>query len=453
MSGVRRGVPHLCRASLGVGPLVVLLWGCVYHNVLHNAGQLFSQAEIDRRAGRDSLAQAAYRDVVRKTGEAYRARPDADWAEGALLLLARSYLRLGEYGSAAGALGRLSVLASDPRTADEVLLYRASLDEHTGKRGTALEGVNRAMSGTLEGDALAEAHMLRGRLLLADDQVERGWWDLDRAVDLVPGLRAEAGIERLRWGLDHGERARSARALDALLADPRAGVRADTVLLLVRAAEDRWGPAVTADLLAGVDTSQWSRGDRGRMTLERARLLDASGDTASASGVALSVAQGLGLSAADARLLLADWRLERARDLSDIYALRGLLLPAGTDERVAERLAVISELETLVGVGLDQPLGFFGAAELARNRLGAHYVARGLFLAYADQAPADAWAAKALLAALDASPDEGDRAWIRGRLEAYPDSPYVLAAHGGPAAGFTALEEELDVRLRGLTRR
>ena len=61
-------------------------------------------------------------------------------------------------------------------------------------------------------------------------------------------------------------------------------------------------------------------------------------------------------------------------------------------------------------------------------------------------------AAKALLAALETSVEEGDRAWIRGRLEAYPESPYVLAAHGGSAAGFAELEEELEVRLRELTR-
>ena len=69
-----------------------------------------------------------------------------------------------------------------------------------------------------------------------------------------------------------------------------------------------------------------------------------------------------------------------------------------------------------------------------------------------DQAPAQPWVPKALLAALETSVDEGDREWIRGRLEAYPDSPYVLAAHGGTAAGFAELEEELEVRLRELTR-
>jgi hypothetical protein len=89
---------------------------------------------------------------------------------------------------------------------------------------------------------------------------------------------------------------------------------------------------------------------------------------------------------------------------------------------------------------------------LARDRLAAGLVARGLFLAYADQAPEQPWVPKALLAALDASVDDADRRWILGRLEAYPDSPYVLAAHGGPTGAFADLEEELELRLGDLIR-
>ena len=75
-------------------------------------------------------------------------------------------------------------------------------------------------------------------------------------------------------------------------------------------------------------------------------------------------------------------------------------------------------------------------------------VARGFFLAYADIDPSAPWAPKALLAALASSSDETDRAWLRGRLEAHRDSPYVLAARGATPDGFEALEQELDVRLR-----
>ena len=57
---------------------------------------------------------------------------------------------------------------------------------------------------------------------------------------------------------------------------------------------------------------------------------------------------------------------------------------------------------------------------------------------------------KSLLAALEVSKEEGDRAWLRGRLEGHRESPYVLAAHGGTSAGFGELEEELQLRLKEL---
>lgn len=437
----------------GVGLLLALASGCAYQNVMFNADRLFQQAEVDRRAGREDEAAAGYRDVVRKTGEAYRARPDAEWAEEALLLLARSRLRLDEYAGAGAALDELEARASERAVRSEIDLHRALLDERTGDHGAALERVNRALDGTLSDDARVEAHLLRARLLLERSQPEAASWDLDRATELEPAVRTEAGVERLRWAVHDGDRTRSARALDGLLAEPRASVRADTVLALLDRASVRWGAGVVAELLAGVDSSAWDRVPRGRLSLARARFLDEAGDTALAVQVALGVAEGLGLSAAEARLLVADWRIERARDLAGISDVRALLLPAGNDPHVVERLSALSQLERLVAVGLERPLGLFAAAEVARHRLNSPYVARGLFLAYADQAPDEAWAPKALLAALSSSPDAGDRAWIRGRLEAYPQSPYVLAALGGTAAGFAALEEELDVQLRELTGR
>jgi hypothetical protein len=176
-------------------------------------------------------------------------------------------------------------------------------------------------------------------------------------------------------------------------------------------------------------------------------------DTTGALARATQVAAGRGPAAAEARLLLADWRLEGARDLGVVGPLRTLLLPASGDERVESLLRALDELDRYAGLGLDEPLGWFRAAEIARDRLGAPVLARGLFLAYADIDPSAPWAPKALLAALDVSPDEPDRDWLRGRLEAHVDSPYVLAARGRPHAGLEALEEELSVRLQEVTGR
>jgi hypothetical protein len=430
----------------------LLLWGCSYHNVVYNAEHLFADAEAHRRAGRDSLSVAAYQDVVRRTGDAYRARPDEDWAAAALVLLGRSHLRLGDVQEASAAFTEASDRAVDPALQAEILVYAADARRVAGDLDGSLQGVNRALEGPLEGAARAEAHLLRGHLMLAAERPDQGWWDLDRAEEITPAIRVEAGLERLEWGVRHGDLNRTRRAIEALFDYGEGGVRLDSARVLVRIAEERWGAWTVAGLIEGADESAWDRTARGRMALERARMLDDAGDEARAVEQAFRVAAGLGESAAEARLLIATWRLAEAEDLTQAYAVRAILLPAGSDQRVLVALEAIDDLEAYASRGLDEALGWFAAAEVARDRLGADYLARGLFLAYADASAEAPWAAKAMLAALGVSPDEADRTWLRERLEAHGDSPYVLAAFGRPAAGFEALEEELEVRLRELRR-
>ena len=427
--------------------------GCAYHNVLYNAQTLYDAAEVQRRAGDAAGAEAYYRDVVRKTGRAVRDRPDSDWAPEALALLGRAHFRLGDLRAATASLEGVLARSDDPAARAEARVYLAMISAEQGDRSRALAEVNRALEAPLSVGSLAEAHLLRGRLMLEGSYSDQGWWDLDRASTVDGRVRIEAGLERLYWGIRHDDKPRSRRAVQGLFSYRAGGARADTIASLARVAEQRWGSDEAAALLDGVDAADWDREPRGRVALERARLLDESGDTAAAIAQAERVAAGLGVVAADARLLIAQWRLERADDLAEVYAVRGVLLPSGADPRVAGRLAAVDELESFASLGLDEPLGWFAAAEVARDRLGADYVARGLFLAYADGAPSEPWAPKALLAALEVSPDPSDRDWLRGRVEAHGDNPYVLAAHGGAPAGFEALEEELELRLSALTPR
>jgi hypothetical protein len=434
-----------------VATVVFATAACSYHNVIYNARQLFFEGEVARRAGKDSVSMSRYVDVVRKTGEALRDRPDGEWADQALVLHGRARFRLGELREARAALN--DAIRTSPAVAGEARVYLAAIHAELGDDESAMTALNRALAGSLDEESRSEAHLLRGRLLLERGLFDLGGWDLDRASEAGFGHRVEAGVERLRWLVIHEEEARARSAFGRLLRDPRAGVRSDTIVGLADAATLVWGPAMVATMLDEVANSPWDRVARGQVALTRAGLLDEAGDTVAARAQLMDVAAGLGSAAADARLTLAQWQLQRARDLDAVYSVRTLLLPAGRDARATSQVEVIETLESLTGMGYAQPLAFFAAAEVARDELGAQYVARGLFLAYAAAAPADPWAPKALLAALDISPDEGDRAWLRGRLEADPDSPYVLAASGGSSAGYQELEEELDVRLRELTRR
>ena len=184
-----------CRRRRGLGTdrlrtgllLLLGLAGCTYHNVMHNAGALYARAETDRRAGEVELALAAYEDVARKTGVAVRDRPDADWADDALLLYAKAKLRLGEIGDASGALEEAVRRAPGPERLAEIDVYRAVVDDVTGNRERAFGRVNAALQSmvpaqrrnqpdvrmpALRSDALVEAHLLRGRLLLRRGRTE-----------------------------------------------------------------------------------------------------------------------------------------------------------------------------------------------------------------------------------------------------------------------------------------
>ncbi|MEJ2206334.1 MAG: hypothetical protein P8170_19765, partial [Gemmatimonadota bacterium] len=145
-------------------------------------------------------------------------------------------------------------------------------------------------------------------------------------------------------------------------------------------------------------------------------------------------------------------QLAQAQELADALSAERVLLPVEQDPSAAVLLGDLRRFGALAEVGLTDPLGLFAAGEVARERLGAPVLSRGLYLAYADSGSDDPWISKALLAALALTPDEGGRAWLRGRLEARAGNPYVLASRGEPAPGIEALEEELARRLQEIVR-
>lgn len=431
---------------------VVILSGCAYYNTLYNAQRLYDEAEVMRRTGRDSLAAARYQDVIRKTSSAYRSRPSSNDSPETLLLLGKAQLRVGRAREAEAALARAATVADDDLR-PEILVYQAAASARLGDREAATRLLEEAFEEGLSGPPLGEAFLLRGHLGLAAATPPEGWEDLQLAGAADPAIAVEAGVERLRLGVRHRDLDRARTALATLMSVREAGERFDTISALVRAAAEQWSPSVAATMLGDVESTAWDAAARGRMQLEQARLFHEAGDTASAEAAAWAVARSRGESMAPARILLAKWRLDRTRDLGEAQSVLSILLPAGDDPGVADMVAAVDALEEYSGIGLDQPLGLFAAAEVARDRLEAPILARGLFLAYADSDPDDPWAPKALLAALDVSQDAEDRSWLMGRVEAHADSPYVQAARGRSAAGFEALEEELRERLSEIATR
>ncbi len=431
-------------ALLGVA---TLLSGCVYYNAIYNAERLFDEAERAHWAGRDSVADERYEEVIDKAGDGYRREPDGDWADDALYLIGRAHFRRGRLRAARAALQQAVADAHDKTTRLQALAYLGAVHVLSGDPRGAIPLLNEALEGIRKGPVAAEAHLWRARALLHEGRRDEGWWDLDRVEDADGRLRVASALERLRWGTSVGDHLRVHEAVNRLLSYPEASTQTDSIVTLMAAVAARWGPKDAAELLAHTDGAAWERTDRGEMRLERARLLRVGGDSAAAEVEARAVAAGIGASAVRARILLAHWQLARAQSLSETRDVVALLLPAERDSAVAALLSKIQAVDELSQMGLEDPLAWFAAGELARDSLAAPRLATGLFLAYADAVPDEPWTSKALLAALAIAPSEGTRAWLRGRLEGRAGSPYVRAARGEPAPGFEALEEELGERL------
>lgn len=426
--------------------------GCVYYNGIYNAQNLYDDAERLRLSGADSLALVRYEDVVRKAATGFRRDAEGPWADEALYLIGRSRLRMGALQAARAALLQTIALTDDEQIRLGAVLYIGAADLQVGdtQGGTAL--INQALQGLNEGPALAEAHLLRAGVLLEVGETDAGWWDLDRAADLDSGLRVDAAMQRVHWGVFHGDLSRTREGARRLLSYPEAAQRRDSVVALLRWTSQRWGREEVASLL-GDSEYAWGRMARGDALLARAQLLYDVGDTAAARLQAERVAGGFGEVAAEGRILLARWIMEGSRELRSIENARRVLLASEEHPEVVSFLGALEETETLTELGFTEPLAWFAAAEVARDGLEAPGLARGLFLAYADGDHNEPWVPKALLAALAVSPEEGDRAWLRGRLEGRSESPYVLAARGESAPGFEVLEEELARRLSELKSR
>jgi hypothetical protein len=432
---------------------VAVFSGCAYYNTLYNSERLYEEAEGLRQQGLDSLAEARYQDVIRKTADAYRGRQSGGGTAETLYLLGRAQLRVGQPREARAALAQAASLAVEPGLRPRILVYFALASARSGDEAAALGLLEEAFSGGLVGQPLGEAYLLRSRLRLAEMSSAVGWNDLDSAALADPAVAVDAGVERFRFGVRYRDLQRTGSALGLLLIDEKAGQRIDTISALVSAASRAWSPSVAATMIGDAESASWDRAYRSRLGLQQATLFRLAGDTVSAEERAWRVARGRGDGVAEARLLLAMWLLDRTRDLGEAQSVLPILLPAADEPRVAELIEAVEALDRFSGIGLDRPLGWFAAAEIARDRLAAPILARGLFLAYADTDPSDPWAPKALLAALNVSTDREDQAWLRGRLEAHRNSPYVQAARGGSVTGYDALEEELRVQLSEIAAR
>lgn len=411
--------------------LVGLTSGCVYLNSLYNARQRFDDGERARVEGRSDEARVAYADAARKASESFRREPEGPWADDALYILGRAHFREGAYASAIGALEEALFRADDPDVRRGAMLYLGAALTEVGDRARARALLDGAIVELAMHPLLGEAHYWRARLHLAEGQVDQALFDLARAETANADLRIPVLFERLAHGIEANDTTLAFRAATGLLSDTRAGILSDSIGALVARASRRWGPDAAAALLAPVRTGDWPPGPRDRLLLQRIGLLIEAGDTLAVESEAGWAMQGSTPGAEAARLVVARIRLARVEEVMQLEGVRRVLLPGGGLPPVAELAADIRRVELLEGWGAaEDPLAWFVAAELARDRLGSPRLARGLFLRFASEAPDNPWAGKAILAALATTPDSRSDAALRAGLEARGGDPYVAQAQG-----------------------
>lgn len=432
--------------SLALILLCTVSQGCVYLNAFYNAKRTFGEAEDARWAGRDSLLQESYADVVDKATRAYRADPEGKWADDALFLAGRAHLRRGDLQEARTALASAVSLTSDTLLDAEARLYQGAVEVADGELERGLQILNDALGDLSDRRTKGEGYLWRARALLQLGRIEAGWADLDLAAETDDRYAIPADLERLIWGVRYDDVARASRGVQALIG--RSGARrfGDSVSFLIDRAADEWGPAVAVGLMARAEEAPWSRVARDRLLMHRARLAHAAGDTAQAVADALRVGGGVGPFADSARVTVAGWRLASANQLGQLAEVRALLLPAVGSSRARDMLNAIRRVELLVDHALDgEWVAFFAAAERARDVLGANRIAGGLFRAYANSDRESAWVGKALLAALPLAEDPTELTHLEDRLDALPENEYARYARLGVEDGSLAsLEAELQ---------
>lgn len=444
------------RVALAVAAMLAGLQGCVYYNTLYNARERFDAGERAREAGDADAARAAYGAAVEKAARGFRSDPTGRWADDALYLMGRAWFRTGELARSVRALEETLARTDDPAVRRGALLYLGAARTRLGEGIAALGVLNEAMRSLPPGPLAAEGHFWRGVLHFRLGRRDQGLWDLDRAVEADPSMRVAALLARAGFGVETRDTALVHHAFRTLASLPAGAGRADSLASLAGRLRRSAGAAEAAAALAPFREAVWRPGPGDDLLLLRAALLREAGDTVGARELAGWLAEGAGPRGVPARTSLARWELAGVREVTELGRVRELLLPAAGEPGVVELTDGMRAVEILDAWGRGgEPLAFFAAAEVARDRLGAPDLARAFFLRHAAEYPDGPWTGKAMLAALATTPRAGgDPALLEG-LEARTWDPYVATARTGTvgARRVGLLEQQLAVRLAELMAR
>ena len=434
-----------------------LVAGCAYFNALYNARRAFDDAQAARLRDQPLEAASAYQEAIDKAARSYRSDETGRWADDALYIMGRAYFHSGDWSRSQAALERLLATSNDSGLHTGARVYLGGVALATGRRDLGMRLLDEVLEEVPDAMLRAEGHLWRARAAFDAGRAQEGWAGLDRSEEASRELSVPVALERLVRGLDndHFEHARAGAA--TVLEQASGEAWADTVFAAVERASNLWGAGSAAAMFAAAERSGWTPAARGRVRLERARLLARAGDTVAAREMAGDVARGDDRIAREARIALARWQLNAIDRLEELEEVRAILLPAVA---LSEAVRLIGYMEH-VGLFVERAattgdhLALFAGAELARDSLGSPHLARQLFTLYADRDRGSPWEAKALMAALELTGDEDGRRLLAARLNRLEDNIYVQASGRAEArpADYTLLEGRLGTSLAILHQR
>jgi hypothetical protein len=459
------------RHPLAVAAVVALIatTSCVYFNAYYNASRTFERGLRQVEEGRRASARADLVESIEKAERIVQENPNSRWADDALLIMVRGRLLLEDWELAAEASRSLFTYADTHGDSARAAGYLGTAELHRENLGAADSLLSLALSEDSDRRRRAELLHARGLSRWGLGRLEAAQADFEAVSEARPEL-VEPRLDLARLLAERGLGEEAAFTLATVLELNLNEAEQVEVLSVVEdfAEQDR-ASALLA--LASAEEANLIRARRSQLLRMRGELWVAAGD----------VDRGR----ADYRAAAAMAPGERASAEAELEALRLDLQMAGDVDQfrdLAEDLERLAETQSgrrsvevrrlnetfaRMSYWLDVGrLGYMIAGETARDVLAAPRLARHLFLRYAEAEAESAWAAKAILAALDLgdlhSPagdedpaSEASAAELRGRLrENYRDSPYVRAVLGESPEGpltYEELEAALERQLERLS--
>ena len=418
------------------------LSGCVYYNGMYNANRLARSAQKAERDGRTFEANNLWGQVATRAESVVVRHPRSKYVNQAMVLQGVALARLGQCPNAIGPLGRSSLIDQHTDLAEEAALALGRCELEMGDPAAAEAALARIQT-SKNSRRQQEARFHRARALRVIGRHEEAL----RALAGLDGTRVHQ--ERLLAQAAAGRPEQTLALADSVLAGNDSTIVWDSVLVALGRTDPLSASKLVDRLRAQPKTSPATLAQR---LLEDGTRL-ASVDTARATQRLLEATRvGAGTESGQrAQLHLIRLTLARVRQPGELApldsALRRLVRPGvGLASEMRElhfqvrRVRVQSD-STLPG-SPEGDLRLFLAAETARDSLGAHLLAAGLFRRIAEGWPESPYAPKALLAGqqLDSTWADTARALLS---EHYSDSPYLAFVRGEDAPAFRQLEDSL----------